>query len=166
MGYAHGALMNEPAQQFYNASGRTLRSNWFVMSRPPPRASPCVQEEAIDGTVNFLRPWFADLVSELAYVPWLVLRRTEARQTGGCAGLGDHPDLSLLWRVLRYSRCHWLPSMSSVELCVCFDQGRRRSLTKGGCSMYGAWSDAVANTNSKLMQLRALDWDVDGPFKV
>jgi hypothetical protein len=32
--------------------------------------------------------------------------------------------------------------------------------------MYGAWSDAVANTNSKLMQLRALDWDVDGPFKV
>ena len=39
-------------------------------------------------------------------------------------------------------------------------------LTKGGCSMYGAWGDAVANTNSKLMQLRALDWDVNGPFKV
>jgi hypothetical protein len=39
-------------------------------------------------------------------------------------------------------------------------------LTKGGCSMYGAWGDAVANTDSQLMQLRALDWDVDGPFKV
>ena len=38
-------------------------------------------------------------------------------------------------------------------------------LTKGGCSMYGAWGDAVANTNSNLWQLRALDWDVDGPFK-
>ena len=39
-------------------------------------------------------------------------------------------------------------------------------LTKGGCSMYGAWGDAVANTNSNLWQLRALDWDVDGPFRV
>ena len=32
--------------------------------------------------------------------------------------------------------------------------------------MYGAWGAAVANTNSKLMQFSALDWDVDGPFKV
>jgi isopenicillin-N N-acyltransferase-like protein len=39
-------------------------------------------------------------------------------------------------------------------------------LTKGGCSMYGAWGNAVNQTNSQLMQLRALDWDVDGPFKV
>ena len=39
-------------------------------------------------------------------------------------------------------------------------------LTKGSCSMFGAWGDAVNQTNSKLMQLRALDWDVDGPFRV
>jgi isopenicillin-N N-acyltransferase-like protein len=30
---------------------------------------------------------------------------------------------------------------------------------------YGAWGSALAQTNSRLMQLRALDWDVDGPFK-
>lgn len=31
--------------------------------------------------------------------------------------------------------------------------------------MYGAWGKATASTNSRLFQLRALDWDVDGPFK-
>ena len=31
--------------------------------------------------------------------------------------------------------------------------------------MYGAWGTATQQTNSGLMQLRALDWDVDGPFK-
>lgn len=38
-------------------------------------------------------------------------------------------------------------------------------LTKGACSMFGAWGDAVAHTDTRLLQLRALDWDVDGPFK-
>jgi hypothetical protein len=37
-------------------------------------------------------------------------------------------------------------------------------LTKGDCSMYGAWGKATASTG-KTFQLRALDWDVDGPFK-
>ena len=28
--------------------------------------------------------------------------------------------------------------------------------------MFGAWGEAVANTNNKLLQLRALDWNTDG----
>jgi len=35
--------------------------------------------------------------------------------------------------------------------------------TKGHCSMFGASGDATKSGN--LLQLRALDWDVDGPFK-
>ena len=35
--------------------------------------------------------------------------------------------------------------------------------TKGACSMIGA-SDTATETGN-LLQLRALDWDVDGPFK-
>lgn len=31
--------------------------------------------------------------------------------------------------------------------------------------MYGAWGSATASSGSPLLQLRALDWDVDGPFK-
>lgn len=37
-------------------------------------------------------------------------------------------------------------------------------LTKGDCSMYGAWGKATASTG-KTLQLRSLDWDIDGPFK-
>jgi len=37
-------------------------------------------------------------------------------------------------------------------------------LTKGTCSMFGAWGDAVIQTDSSLLQLRALDWDNTGPF--
>ncbi|KAK7112970.1 protein dcd1B-like [Littorina saxatilis] len=37
-------------------------------------------------------------------------------------------------------------------------------LTKGSCSMIGAWGSSLKTPNS-LLQLRALDWAVDGPFK-
>lgn len=37
-------------------------------------------------------------------------------------------------------------------------------LTRGACSMFGAWGAATLSTQSTL-QLRALDWNVDGPFK-
>jgi len=37
-------------------------------------------------------------------------------------------------------------------------------LTKGACSMFGAWGTATASTGNTY-QLRALDWDVDGPYK-
>jgi len=36
-------------------------------------------------------------------------------------------------------------------------------LTKGSCSMFGAWGDATLQHG--LLQFRALDWDMDGPFK-
>ena len=36
-------------------------------------------------------------------------------------------------------------------------------LTKGSCSFVGAWGKATED--GKVMQVRALDWDVDGPFK-
>jgi isopenicillin-N N-acyltransferase like protein len=34
-------------------------------------------------------------------------------------------------------------------------------LSKGSCSMFGAWGAALKNPNT-LMQLRALDWVTDG----
>eukprot|EP00591_Stephanopyxis_turris_P011699 CAMPEP_0195508264 /NCGR_PEP_ID=MMETSP0794_2-20130614/1517_1 /TAXON_ID=515487 /ORGANISM="Stephanopyxis turris, Strain CCMP 815" /LENGTH=450 /DNA_ID=CAMNT_0040635175 /DNA_START=51 /DNA_END=1403 /DNA_ORIENTATION=- len=38
-------------------------------------------------------------------------------------------------------------------------------LTRGSCSMFGAWGNATATRDGELLQLRALDWDTDGPFK-
>jgi hypothetical protein len=37
-------------------------------------------------------------------------------------------------------------------------------LTKGSCSMYGAWDEALA-TQEGLLTMRALDWITDGPFQ-
>jgi len=37
-------------------------------------------------------------------------------------------------------------------------------LTQGACSMFGAWGDAL-DPSLKLLQLRALDWNMDGPFR-
>jgi len=39
-------------------------------------------------------------------------------------------------------------------------------LTQGHCSMFGMWGKALDPTSpTKLLQLRALDWDMDGPFR-
>jgi len=37
-------------------------------------------------------------------------------------------------------------------------------LTQGACSMFGIWGSALKNPNT-LLQLRALDWDMKGPFR-
>jgi len=39
-------------------------------------------------------------------------------------------------------------------------------LTEGKCSMFGAWGLALDPlSKTKILQLRALDWDMDGPFR-
>eukprot|EP01127_Copromyxa_protea_P021124 TRINITY_DN7179_c0_g1_i1.p1 TRINITY_DN7179_c0_g1~~TRINITY_DN7179_c0_g1_i1.p1 ORF type:complete len:445 (-),score=71.80 TRINITY_DN7179_c0_g1_i1:193-1527(-) len=39
-------------------------------------------------------------------------------------------------------------------------------LTQGKCSMFGMWGQALApEYRNSLLQLRALDWDMDGPFR-
>ena len=39
-------------------------------------------------------------------------------------------------------------------------------LTRGSCSMFGAKDSATQQSmGGSLLQLRALDWDVEGPFK-
>jgi len=39
-------------------------------------------------------------------------------------------------------------------------------LTQGKCSMFGMWGDVLApEYRNSLLQLRALDWDMNGPFR-
>jgi len=37
-------------------------------------------------------------------------------------------------------------------------------LTKGACSMFGAWDEALESGHG-LLQMRTLDWDMSGPFR-
>ena len=65
MGYAQGELMLDVAPLFFDAV-------WTYIE---------VQvEEAINGSVTFLKPWFVDLVSELTYVSTTTTTTTDAMQ--------------------------------------------------------------------------------------
>ena len=54
-------------------------------------------------------------------------------------------------------------SLTVLPGCTCRSPVVHYVLSLG--SRYGAWGSATASTGN-LMQLRALDWDVEGPFKV
>eukprot|EP00049_Salpingoeca_infusionum_P004226 m.75950 g.75950 ORF g.75950 m.75950 type:complete len:455 (-) comp12468_c0_seq1:238-1602(-) len=106
-------------------------------------------EEAINGSVSKnLQPWFLKLVSDVGLDVALDLTMDITRKYTGdyfyqeMQGLADATGLS----VHMIERIHMIGE-----------------LTQGDCSMYGAWGKATAG--NKTMQLRALDWDVDGPFK-
>jgi len=135
MGYAHGLLMKAKAPQFVNAV-------WNYM------------EEEVDQAINGSESWIPyDVAIWIANIGLDVA--LDLTYDATCEYTGTY-----IWEEM-----HGLADASGVD----YDTIRRvhmiGELTKGDCSMYGAWGDAVANTTSQLMQLRALDWDVTGPFK-
>lgn len=67
-------------------------------------------------------------------------------------------------------RIHMFPEVSDstrlvlsmrIPFLTCLSQ-----LIQAACSMFGAWGKAIKNTNGTLYQLRALDWDTNGPFQL
>eukprot|EP00056_Hartaetosiga_gracilis_P018864 m.12224 g.12224 ORF g.12224 m.12224 type:complete len:441 (-) comp7141_c0_seq1:1530-2852(-) len=133
MGFAHGKLMEKEASDFINAVWSYLENQ---------------VESAINGTIHNLQPWFVDLITEFGLDAALDLTMDATRPFTGdyfyqeMQGMADATGLD----VKLIERIHMIGE-----------------LTKGSCSMYGAWGNATVG--SKILQLRALDWDVDGPFK-
>eukprot|EP00051_Salpingoeca_urceolata_P026450 m.477358 g.477358 ORF g.477358 m.477358 type:complete len:444 (+) comp20814_c0_seq1:1427-2758(+) len=134
MGYAHGLLMKKEATGLVDAV-------WAYLELQV--------EQAINGTNVHLKPWFMELVADAGLDLALDLTMDATRPFTGkyffdeMRGMADATGLSFR----KMERIHMIGE-----------------LTKGACSLYGAWGEATASTGS-LMQLRALDWDVDGPFK-
>jgi len=134
MGVAQGTILKEQATAMVDAVWKYLESQI---------------ESAINGTFHHLRPWFVDLVAEFGLDEGLDLTYDATRPYTGpyfeeeIRGLAHATGVS----EAKIRRIHMIGE-----------------LTKGSCSMYGAWGNATASTGS-LMQLRALDWDVDGPFR-
>jgi hypothetical protein len=64
-----------------------------------------------------------------------------------------------------YAMLQGLSDGSGVEYFTLAGMSMIPELIKAQCSMMGAWGTATAGTSSKLVQLRALDWDTDGPFQ-
>nr|XP_039248441.1 protein dcd1A-like [Styela clava] len=135
MGYAHGSLLKTEAASFMNAV-------WDYME------DQVVQ--GINGTgIWKFHEWFLKDVANLGVEVALDLEiLVTSKYTGDyfleeIKGLADACEVDYK----KIQRIHMLGE-----------------LTKGSCSMMGAWGDAVADP-IKVLQFRALDWDTDGPFK-
>jgi len=134
MGFAHGQLVKKDMIGLVDNVWKYLEQQ---------------VQQAINGTFHKLRPWFVDLVAEVGLDSALDLTYDGTRQFTGdyfedeMRGMADATGVP----EKKIRRIHMIGE-----------------LTKGSCSMYGAWGSATASTGS-LMQLRALDWDVDGPFR-
>lgn len=63
-----------------------------------------------------------------------------------------------------FDELHGLADASGVNYTVIKWIHLLGEVTRGQCSMYGLWGDATASTN-KTLQLRALDWDTEGPYR-
>mmetsp|Transcript_4390 Transcript_4390/g.14261 ORF Transcript_4390/g.14261 Transcript_4390/m.14261 type:complete len:506 (+) Transcript_4390:1-1518(+) len=108
-------------------------------------------KEQVEPTVQkFLPKWAAEAVAEAGLDMALDLTADATRPYTGtyffdeAQGLADAVgiDVKRVWRV------HMIGE-----------------LTKGSCSMFGAWGEATKSANGDVLQLRALDWDVEGPYR-
>jgi len=105
-----------------------------------------------EGLLNYVPEWLAELIAVLGLDAALDFVYEESKDYTNpdfyeeIQGLADATGLSYM----KIVRIHMLPG-----------------LTKGACSMFGAWGDAVSGGKGgkELLQLRALDWDMDGPFR-
>jgi len=84
--------------------------------------------------------------------------------------LGLDALLDLTFEATRYftgsyffEELHGLADASGVSYNLLVRIHMIGELTKGHCSMFGAWGDATAGGST--IQLRAFDWNTDGPFK-
>lgn len=83
--------------------------------------------------------------------------------------LGVLLDLTSNWTA-PYTGAHFFEEMqgladgSGVDLQTLTRIHMIGELTKGSCSMFGIWGPAL-QAASGLLTMRALDWDMDGPFQ-
>eukprot|EP00118_Oscarella_pearsei_P028851 m.3100 g.3100 ORF g.3100 m.3100 type:complete len:442 (+) comp9050_c0_seq2:79-1404(+) len=135
MGVAHGTIMKDKASAFIDAL-------WSYLEEQA--------EEAVNSSVSIFKPWFLKEIANLGLEAALDLEISATKPYTGSYFYEELKGLSVGSGVdvKKLERIHLIGE-----------------LTKGHCSMFGAWGSAVEKTDSKLLQLRALDWNVDGPFK-
>jgi len=140
MGYAQA--------QMYSAAGVSIRT--FIDGVWSYYLNQIEQEDFL----KTLPPWLAELIANLGFESALELTELATWEWTGTyfweeiQGLADGAGMTSE-EFRRYKWIHMLPG-----------------LTEGKCSMIGAWGAALDPTStSKLLQLRALDWDMDGPFR-
>lgn len=139
MGFAHATLLQSTMLEFMNGV-------WAYLELQV--------AEALNATgKSILKPWFVKLVADKGLDWALNLTCAATRPWTGEYFFQELQGMADALPTFQggYQRILYIHMLGE--------------LTKGSCSMYGAWGAATASTGSPLLQLRALDWDVDGPFK-
>jgi len=132
-GFAHGTLMRTQTIEFVQRA-----YGFFVLQF----------DQAINSSVPWIPPKMAEWVAKVGLSVALDLTADATKQYTGdyffeeMHGMADATGLD--YKMIR--RVHMIGE-----------------LTKGSCSMYGAWSNATEDGQS--LQMRALDWDTTGPFQ-
>jgi len=139
VGYWHGKLLADDVDKFINSVYKYLENEAYdecVGSDMPPLEKICLNERVARNIID--HGIDAALDWEIEATESFTPEHVETEMRGLSDGSGV--DLQLIRRI------HQLGE-----------------LTKAACSMFGAWDKALPS-GSGLMQMRALDWSVDGPF--
>jgi len=108
-------------------------------------------EETVEKVLPTLPPWLAQLISDIGLD--LALDGTyEATR------YWTNPEI--------FEEMRGVSDGAGVNFNTILRIHMIAGLTEGKCSMFGAFGPALDPTSStKLLQLRSLDWDMDGPFR-
>jgi len=135
MGYAHGALLKEELSVFMPALWLHLEDEFY---NGPTWVPPAIADYIAEIGLDVLLQLTADATSDYTPAYWFEEMK----------GLADGVN-----------------NVSAVSFQDLYRLTLLGELTKGTCSMFGAWGEALANVEGvDLLQLRSLDWDTDGPF--
>jgi hypothetical protein len=132
-GHAHGTLMKVPMSSFVRRAYAYFESEF---------------EQSLNSSVPWIPPKMSKWVADVGLSVALDLTYDATKKFSGSyfyeemQGMADATGLN--YKMIR--RVHMIGE-----------------LTKGSCSMYGAWGDATLG--GKTLQMRALDWDTSGPFQ-
>lgn len=111
-----------------------------------------IEAEAMEA-VNDTIPWFpAKIAKEIIDKGLTNVLDAEIAATKQFSGSYFHEEIQGMADATQYDP-------KKIERIHLFGE-----LTKGSCSMFGAWAEAIP-TDYSLIQLRALDWDTEGPFR-
>lgn len=138
-GFAHGTLMHDEFLAFFEGAYKYFEDT---------------AAEAITGKL----PWFPqELAEEIALKGLDAVLDAEIAVTKKYTGAYFYEEIQGMADAINAS----YPGDAFKDISRVMLMGE---LTKGSCSMFGAWGDAIPS-NMNLLQLRALDWDMDGPFR-
>ena len=125
-----------------------------------------MQKEYLTGFIAKTYDYFVDMVIEDMPGPLPPLVQSKIVLLGLNAALDWCADVTAPYTPQEfYDELHGLADASGVSYDALLRLNMFAEITKASCSFFGAYGAATAKDTGHVYQLRALDYDTDGPFK-